>query len=199
MALGLALAAAVAAGFWVLGGEDEGDQPAIPDITARAGSTSVPGTGMLVPDRPEPGKLAPDFALVDARDTTQVRKLSDYFGTPIVLNWYATWCDPCRDEIPAFVDVQEQVGNAVQFIGVNRDQSAGEAVGMLDEYGATYPALLDTRARVADHYRNPGMPTTYFIAADGTLVAAHAGGLTVEQLAENLAEIGVSYSPPEGD
>jgi len=200
IALGVAVAAVAGVAIWILGGDDEDTSgPAIPEITAPAGATAIPGTGSLVPERPEAGEPAPDFALIDARDETKIRKLSDYFGTPIVLNWYATWCGPCERELPVFADAQEALGDEVQFIGVNFNESAEKAVGMLEEYGADFPALLDRDGRVSDHWRNSGLPATYFIDADGILRRAHRGPLSDEQLVENLATIGLTYTLAEGD
>lgn len=198
IALGVAVAAAVAAGFWVFN-SDDGDPAPASDMTALPGGpTAISGTGPLVPDRPEAGKLAPDFALADARDPTKVRALSEFFGTPIVLNWYASWCEPCREEIPAFVAAQTALGNAVQFVGVDWLEGAGAALTLFDEFGANYPALLDRDGRIYDRWRNTGVPTTYFIDAGGILRAAHAGPLSVEQLVDKLATIGVTYIPAAG-
>jgi len=145
--------------------------------------------------RPEVGRPAPDFALANARAPDRAVRLSDFRGRPVVLNWFATWCGPCRAEIPDFQAAYEALGGEVVFLGVNLQESPDDAVGMLDEYGAVYPALLDEEGDVALHYRLPGMPTTFFIDADGVVRAWGAGLIVEETLVEELAKLGVDYAP----
>jgi|GEM_PF-3284998 len=158
------------------------------------GSTVSGDLGPLVPDRPDIGKPAPDFALIDARDGTTVRKLSDFRGTPMVVNWYASWCGPCREEIPEFQRAQEVLGDSVVFLGVNVREDANKATGILDEFGATYPAVLDSDGRVSDHYRANALPHTVFIDAEGIVRAIKVGQVHPDDLEENLAKIGLEYS-----
>ena len=145
--------------------------------------------------RPEVGQPAPDFALANARAPDRAVRLSDFRGRPVVLNWFATWCGPCRAEIPDFQAAYEALGGAVVFLGVNLEESAEDAAGMLDEFGATYPALLDAEGDVALHYRLPGMPTTFFIDAEGVVRAWGAGLIVEETLVAELAKLGVDYEP----
>lgn len=147
--------------------------------------------GMLDSRRPEVGERAPDFALVDARDGTTVRRLSDYRGKTVILNWYATWCGPCKAEIPDFQRVSESFPDQVIVIGVNLRESRSDAVAMLDGLGATYPALLDSNGDVASRYRLLGMPSTLLIDRDGILRAAGSGQVTEEALRAELAKLGV--------
>ena len=148
--------------------------------------------GPLQPERPEVGQPAPDFALIDARDGTSVRKLSDYRGKAVLLNWYATWCGPCKDEIPLFQEAAEEYPDELVVIGVNLAESRGDALGMLDGLGATFPALLDSDASVAEHYRVRNyMPSTYFIDSDGIVRELQIGEVRDEDLPGLLASIGV--------
>lgn len=166
--------------------------------TAADGPIGVAGLEAGVIDRdqrPEVGQPAPDFALANARAPDRAVRLSDFRGRPVVLNWFATWCGPCRAEIPDFQAAYEALGGAVVFLGVNLEESAEDAAGMLDEFGATYPALLDAEGDVALHYRLPGMPTTFFIDADGVLRAWGAGLIVEETLVAELAKLGVDYEP----
>ena len=205
--LGVVAVAVVAVGIWLFasggGDDDDGLIRAGDDATpaSRGEATATPvepiELGVLDSHRPAVGEAAPDFALVDARDGVTVRKLSDFRGTPVVLNWYATWCGPCRAEIPDFQQAQDALGDRVVFIGVNLQESQGDAVGLLEELDATYPALLDTDGEVAMHYRLLGMPTTYFIDAEGNVVAFGAGRIVEETLVEELAKLGLDYTPPE--
>lgn len=221
---GHAALAVVAAGVAVMavwlfafGGGDDDPAPvapaspvaaASPDAGAEAAATPVPEataeplgavgveTGVIDRDRrPEVGRPAPDFALANARAPDRVVRLSDFRGSPVVLNWFATWCGPCRAEIPDFQAAYAALGGEVVFLGVNLQESPDAAVGMLDEFGAAYPALLDEEGDVALHYRLPGMPTTFFIDADGVVRAWGAGLIVEETLVEELAKLGVAYAP----
>lgn len=159
--------------------------------------TAVPDTGPLEPNRPAVGDPAPDFALVDARDATRIRRLTEFAGKPVVINWFASWCDPCRREMPAFQQAHEALGDSVEFLGVNFLESSDKAVSILDETGATFPAVLDPNGAVSDHYRiTQGLPVTMFIDADGIVRAIHTGEVEPDELVEELAKVGIDYEPP---
>lgn len=162
-------------------------------VIFRTGSDDGASTrlGMLDSRRPEVGQKAPDFALIDARDGATVRKLSDYRGKTVVLNWYATWCGPCKAEIPDFEAVSQSFRDNVVVIGVNLRESGKDAVGMLDGLGATYPALLDSNGDVASHYRLIGMPSTILIDRDGIIRRAGSGQVTEDALRAELAKLGI--------
>ncbi len=198
----LVVAAVVAIGTvgYFLGAGDGSAKPAngplngTPVGSLPGAPTAYPDTGVLEPNRPKVGERAPDFALVDARDTTKVRKLSDYRGKAVVLNWFASWCDPCKREIPAFQKAQIQLGDQLVVLGVDYLEDPEKAVGILDKLGATYPAVLDANAAVADHYRvGRGLPVTFFIDKDGVLQSFKTGELTPSDLESNLAKVGISY------
>ncbi|MEP7214717.1 MAG: TlpA family protein disulfide reductase [Anaerolineaceae bacterium] len=156
--------------------------------------TAFPNTGVLEPNRPKEGERAPDFALVDARDTTKVHKLSDYRGKAVVVNWFASWCDPCKREIPEFQNAQDQLGDQLVVLGVNYLEDPGPAVAILDKLKATYVAVLDTNGAVADHYRvGRGLPVTFFIDKEGVLQFFKTGELTPSEFEANLARVGITY------
>ena len=153
--------------------------------------------GLIDSHRPEVGEAAPDFALIDARNPGKVVRLADFRGTPLILNWYATWCGPCRAEIPDFQAAFEALDGEILILGVNLQESASDAIGLLDDLDATYPSALDADGEIAAHYRLLGMPTTYFIDADGVVVAFGAGRIVEETLVEELGKLGFVYEPPE--
>ena len=195
-ALGVVVVAVVAVAVWYFasGGDDEGTATfdrAAPELVGTVGLE----TGVIDDHRPEVGQPAPDFALANARDPERVVRLSDFRGTPVVLNWYASWCGPCRREIPDFQKAYNALDGEVVFIGVNLQEDPERAVGLLDVFVAKYPALLDVDGEVAEHYRLLGMPTTFFIDADGIVRAFGAGLIIEEVLVEELARIGVEYTP----
>lgn len=173
--------------------------PAAPASTPDpAGETQTapvnPGSlGVLEPNRPKVGEVAPDFALLDVRDGS-VRKLSDFRGKAVILNWYASWCDPCKDEIPDLQEASVALPDELVVLGLDYKEGKGKALEMLDDLGATYPAVLDSDGDVAAHYRATGTPTTYFLDADGVVRAIKVGPFKSKELEENLAKVNVTYA-----
>ena len=194
--LGIVVVAVAVLAVWYFasGGEDEGPAAFDPAVPEQFGTVGLE-TGVIGDHPPEVGEPAPDFALANARDPERVVRLSDFRGTPVVLNWYASWCGPCRREIPDFQKAYAALDGEVVFLGVNLQEDAERALGLLEVFVAKYPALLDTDGAVAEHYRLLGMPTTFFIDADGIVRASGAGLITEEVLVEELARIGVTYTP----
>lgn len=183
--LGAAVIFAAAIGGWVfLGGGDTQDSGAYE-------------LGVTDDFRPEVGQLAPDFVLVDARDPNNTIRLSDFRGTPVVLNWFAVWCAPCRQEIPDFRDAYNAFDGDLIILGVSLQESSQEAIGLLDEFDANYPAVLDSTGSVFAHYRGIGMPTTYFIDKDGIIVENGTGRVNEAALVNALAKVGLVYEPVE--
>ncbi len=195
--LGIVAAAVAVLAVWLFAFGDDGEEALAPlalDQPELLGTAGLE-TGVIDDHAPKVGELAPDFALANARDPERVVRLSDFRGTPVVLNWYASWCGPCRREIPDFQKAYEALDGEVVFLGVNLQEDADRAVGLLEVFVANYPALLDIDGEVAVHYRIPGMPTTFFIDADGIVRSMGAGLIVEEVLVEELARIGVSYTP----
>jgi peroxiredoxin len=188
---GVAVIVAVAIGAWVFLGSGSASDEGV------AGSDLV--LGVTDDFRPEIGGPAPDFVLVDGRDASKVIRLSDFRGTPVVLNWYATWCAPCRAEIPDFRDASNTLDGQIVILGVNLQESAEQAIGLLDEFDATYPTVLDSDGSVFEFYRGIGMPTTLFIDADGIIVESGAGRVTEDALVTALGNLGIDYEPPADD
>lgn len=164
--------------------------------TPQTGTPSRSDLGPLDPQRPEIGKPAPDFALLDARDGTTVRKLSDYRGTPVIVNWYASWCEPCKEEIPEFQQALDTLGDSLVVLGVDYGEDSAAALKPLVDGGADYPAVLDSTQAVYKHYRGFGMPNTFFIDADGVLQYIRLGRVFASQMEEGLAAVGIEYDAP---
>lgn len=197
----VAFAVAIGVGVYLFTSGGNDSSPASPDAgdirTALGNPTPVPNTGVYDPQRPKEGEKAPDFGLVDARDPSKILRLSDFKGKAVVLNFYASWCGPCKSEIPEFQKAQDALADQVTFVGVDYLEDAGAAVSILDDLNATYPAMLDSVGVVADHYRvgsgGGGLPTTFFIDKDGILRSAVLAPVTGDKLQQYLAKVGVQY------
>lgn len=163
------------------------------DDNPRAEDGAAEILGVLDPARPEVGKPAPDFALIDTRDGETVRRLSDYRGKTVVLNWFASWCGPCAAEIPDFQEAYTALDGEIVVLAVNLQESRGTASSMLERLGATFPSVLDPDGTVAQHYRLVGMPTTFFIDRDGIVRMSGSGRITAQTLKQELAKLGHEY------
>jgi cytochrome c biogenesis protein CcmG, thiol:disulfide interchange protein DsbE len=134
-----------------------------------------------IPRGPIVGNPAPDFAAIDlSGDSVALR---DHSGRLVLLNVWATWCPPCREEIPALQELHERhAAQGLDVVGVSID-SRGEQEnvrGFLDGFGVTYPIWLDPAERVTSVFRTQGVPTTFLIGRDGTLLWRHVGPVTAD-------------------
>jgi peroxiredoxin len=134
------------------------------------------------------GDTAHNFSLSDL-DGRQVT-LADYQGQPVVINFWATWCPPCRLEMPEFQRAYEEYEDDDLVILAVNEAEEPEVVRSFfyDEMGYTYTPLLDADGRVAEAYGAIGLPSTFFVDAGGRVTAVHRGALTQEQLQGYLAE-----------
>lgn len=139
-------------------------------------------------DTTEPGNAAPDFTVVD-RDGNSYR-LSDFQGKPVVLNFWASWCGPCKSEMPDFQEAYEQYGDEIHFLMVNLTDGAQEtldsASSFIDKQGYTFPVYYDTSIGAAMAYGVSSIPVTYFIDANGDLVAYCRGALDAATLQKGI-------------
>lgn len=117
---------------------------------------------------------APDFALTTL-DGEKV-KLSDLKGHVVMINFWASWCGPCRQEMPLLNDIYASYKKAgFVLLGVNLDESAEDAKAFLKKTPVNFPVLMDSKGQVADLYKNQAMPSSYFVDRKGDLVYLHQG------------------------
>ncbi|MBW3537743.1 MAG: TlpA family protein disulfide reductase [Actinobacteria bacterium] len=127
---------------------------------------------------------APGFALPSIEDDGTTVSLDMRDGRPAVVNFFASWCAPCRRELPLFAEASRRLEGEVTFLGVAHQDDAELAKQMLDDFDITYPAGNDPAGDVARAYLLRGMPSTAFVAADGTLVGVAAGELDASELGD---------------
>ena len=137
----------------------------------------------------EPAKQpAPDFTVYDMDGNPH--KLSDFFGKPIVLNFWASWCGPCQKEMPDFEKKYKENGDKVTFLMVNLTDGSYDTVAKASKFisdnGYTFPVFYDTSSDGADTYKVYSIPTTFFIGADGQLVAQATGAISASTLQQGI-------------
>ena len=134
------------------------------------------------------GRPAPDFSLAPLGGGDRV-SLAELRDRPAVINFWASWCGPCVQEHGALVSAAQAAGDRVRFLGVLYEDSEANAHAFLNRYGSGYPSLLDPGGRAAIAYGLAGVPETYFLDAQGTVVAKHVGPLDPATLSRRLAEL----------
>ncbi len=130
-------------------------------------ATSLASSGME-------GQPAPDFALKSS--TGENLRLSEYRGDVVMINFWATWCGPCRQEMPLLDELYnryERVG--FNLLGVNIDDDSRRAMQMIDELGVDFPVLFDARKEVSKLYEVEAMPVTVIVDREGTVRYVHYG------------------------
>ncbi|MBM2827217.1 MAG: cytochrome biosis protein [Dehalococcoidia bacterium] len=148
---------------------------------AEAGASSG-GAGDGLAEGIRIGSKAPDFALSDL-DGKEVR-LSDFRGRPVMLNFWATWCGPCRVEMPHMQEAQRELGEKTGFVvlAVNLGEDAKTARRFLEENGFEFTAVLDRDSSVArDRYKIIGLPTSFFIDREGVIRDIQVGPLATKE------------------
>ncbi len=156
---------------------------------AAVGMAVMYATSRSAPTAARGGDVAPAFRLSSLADADTMIDLDDFRGRPIVLNFWASWCTPCRREMPAFARVYEDVRNEIAFLGVNHLDDRGAASRLARETGVRYPSVFDPDGRVARLYLLRGMPSTVFISARGRVVATRAGEMTEQELRRQIRDL----------
>ena len=149
-----------------------------------AGDASAAGA---LPPAPAVGHPAPDFTLTTAAGETF--KLSDLRGTPVVLNFWATWCPPCRAELPELQAASERLTGQVAIVGVNQAEAPAEVGAFAEKLGLTFAIPLDQDAEVSRLYRVRSLPTTFFIDRSGVIRQMQIGPVTEATLEQLLKTI----------
>ena len=120
------------------------------------------------------GQAAPDFALKSS--SGENLRLSEYRGDVVMINFWATWCGPCRQEMPLLDELYtryERVG--FNLLGVNIDDDSRRAMQMIEELGVSFPVLFDARKEVSKLYEVEAMPVTVLVDREGNVRYVHLG------------------------
>ena len=128
---------------------------------------------------------APDFTLSTLAGDEEVT-LSSFRGKPVVLNFWASWCVPCRDEAPAFQEAHEKWGDQVVFIGVDAQDFVGDARKFVEKHGVTYTNVHDGSGSTLGRFGITGFPETLWLDAQGRIVAFEPGETDAEAIEQNI-------------
>jgi peroxiredoxin len=140
----------------------------------------------------EIGRAAPDF-LLPTPDGGEVR-FSDLRGKPVLVNFWASWCTPCRQEMPEIVRAyNDRRGEGLVVVAINLQENDAQVREFAADYGMDFPVVIDRSGQVGDSWRigGPveGIPASYFIDADGVVRERAFGPLTAASLTEKLETI----------
>jgi len=138
-------------------------------------------------EAPRLGYLAPDFRLTDLGG--QARALSDYRGKPLLLNFWASWCPPCRAEMPDLERFYQLHGDQIGLLGVNWGESQATVLVFLTKLKISYPSLLDEGGTAFVKYQLTGIPTSFFIDAQGLIRGMSVGPMSTEQIEAGFARL----------
>jgi thiol-disulfide isomerase/thioredoxin len=162
LVLGLALVLAACGGNGEGGGDGRADGPA----------------GL-------PGLPAEPFEMSDGSTAT----LAEFTGQPLVVNFFASWCPPCRAEMPDFEEVHAAVGDEVRFLGFALQDSTGAAQELVEVTGVSFDWALDPDGAIYTGFRGFSMPTTVYISADGEILERDNGAIDISTLRDRIEDL----------
>jgi cytochrome c biogenesis protein CcmG/thiol:disulfide interchange protein DsbE len=146
------------------------------------------GSNKAARNSPVAGKPFPEVSLMDLSGNPV--SLSSYKGHPLIVNFWATWCGPCKVEMP-LLQLYSQRYPDLRLVGINNDETADTINKFLKANNLQIEVLLDTGGVVANQFQVFGFPTTYFVDADGIMRAIYVGELDADLLNGFLPEIGI--------
>ena len=177
----------VAGGLWVFFNSASLSEQQAATVTEAV--EPAPATNDLEP-APAIGHPAPDFTLVNMAG--EPVSLSDFRGQPVIVNFWATWCGPCRLEMPhlqeSFAE-HEAAGLVVLGVNLTQDDDVAAIPEFIDEFGLTFPIILDEEGQMRKLYELPGQPASVFIDRDGIITEFWRGPINQQFIEERLAKI----------
>ncbi len=168
------------------------DHAATPAAERDMGAVPINLSRLVGPEQtgppPQEGGPAPDFALqgLDGR----IYRLSELRGRAVLINFWATWCGPCRTEMPAIEEVYRRYADGrLVVLAVNVEEDTDRVAPFVQRLGLSFPILLDRDGAVSRRYRVTGLPTTYLIRPDGTIDGVRLGPYTRAMLQGRVEQL----------
>ncbi len=146
------------------------------------------GTADTVDEAAEAADAGGIFDLAFTVSDGSTGSLADYRGEPLVVNFFASWCPPCRAELPDFEAVHQELGDSVTFVGVNQDFTEETWRAFVAESDVSYDTVFQPNSEIWNELGTGAMPTTAFISSEGSVVHLWAGLLTDDKLIELIDE-----------
>lgn len=140
----------------------------------------------------EIGNKAPDFELQLLNDENETIRLSDLEGKKVIVNFWASWCKPCREEMPEIQKFYETKSDDIEVLAVNMTASevkAENAYKFVDGKGYTFPLLMDSENQASSDYKVLGLPETFFINSDGTINDSIKGQMNLKMLESKVKKM----------
>jgi peroxiredoxin len=156
-------------------------------VVSREPTAVSPTTSLTLTEAPIVGHRAPDFTL--STPLNDEITLAELAGQPVVLNFWASWCAPCRVEMPSLQQASVQYNGRAAFIGINQGEAPQTVTDFGTEYGVTYPLLVDTAAEISQLYNVRGLPTTLFIDAEGVVREVVVGPVSQAVLEDRVESL----------
>ncbi len=177
--------------FFIRNGGEDGDGATLEGApTVSASVEAEGGLGALDDNPPIIGQPAPDFALRNLDG--EIVRLSDLRGKVVFVNFWATWCVPCKKELP---DIQklydEKREQGLEVLAINWQENADDARAFFESRDLDLVVLIDGPGDVYDQYRLQGLPDSFFVDRDGNLAAIYFGELTEEKMRDRLETAGL--------
>lgn len=178
--LSVVIAALVAGLAFGVGTRDDNDDETV-RLDPNASTSSELGEGPDTVGDPAPTTPYTDFDGAEG-------SVADYAGTPLVVNFFASWCTPCVVEMPDFEQVHQQLGDDVAFLGINMQDSVTKGEELVEETGVTYDIGRDPDGSLLAEFGGVAMPTTVLVDAEGTIVRIISGATTARELRAAIDE-----------
>ncbi len=160
-----------------------------PRLSSSTSGTTYLGTATELGFARLPGRPAPLFSVPSLLDPKAKISLASFRGRPLVLNFWASWCVPCRKEMPAIEAVARKLGASVSFVGMDTNDTRSAASSFAAQTEVTYPLGFDPSATVASSYGVYGLPTTFFVSRNGRLLGRQVGAMTAVRLEALIAQV----------
>jgi peroxiredoxin len=139
---------------------------------------------------PSVGHMAPDFELVNL--TGQSIRLGDLRGRPVLINFWATWCGYCLQELPVIEKYYERYASEFIVLAVDVGDSPSDVRSVVTKYGFTFPVLRDPDSNVFQQYRLDSFPVTFVLDTEGIVLVKHQGYMSENKLVDYLNKVGLS-------
>jgi thiol-disulfide isomerase/thioredoxin len=167
-----------------------GVQPAVAPTPAIALPANIAGDSRLVEASGRgtlsTGEFAPDFVFSTIDGST---KLSDLRGKVVIVNFWATWCGPCKQEMPDLQAIADSYGDSVKVVGVNKLELADVIAPYAEQLDVTFTLVANPSGDISERYGVRNLPTTFFIRPDGTIGEWKLGALTHQQIVDVIEQI----------